>query len=79
MEKKRKDFLNALCEIANYWKDKENSTWGAIFSTLVLFDGCNSLNDFEKLEIKGITNKDKLHDDFCRIRADWEKENGKML
>ena len=67
-EQKREDFLNALCDIAEYWKDKEDSTFGAIFSTLVMFDGDNSLNDFEKLEIVGISNKHNLHDDFCRIR-----------
>ena len=72
MDKKREKFLNALCDIADYWKDKEDSSYGAIFSTLVLFDGCNSLNDFEMLEIRGITNKDELHDDFCRIRAERE-------
>ncbi len=72
MDKKRKDFLNNLCEIANYWKDKEDSTFGAIFSVLVMLDGDSSLNDFERLEINGISNKNNLHDDFCLIKKRWK-------
>lgn len=67
---KRKDFLNALYDIADYWKDKENATFGTIFSVLVMFDGDSSANDFERLEINGITNNRNLHDEFCRIEEE---------
>ena len=68
--RKRKDFLNALYDIAEYWKDKEDATFGTIFSVLVMFDGDSSANDFERLEIKGISNNKYLHDEFCRIEEE---------
>lgn len=71
---KRKEFLNALCDIEEYWQDKPEPINGVIFSILVMFDGCSSLNDFERLEIKGISNRNELHDDYCKIR-NKRKEN----
>ena len=65
MTKKRKKFVEALAEIAMYWDGKENAAMGAIFSTLVMFDGMSGLNDFEEIDIKGITNGCYLHDEFC--------------
>ena len=68
IDTKRDIFLDSLISIANYWKDKENGVFGAVFSVLVLIDGCDSHNNFERLEIKGITNKRELHTDFCARR-----------
>ena len=68
IDTKRDNFLDSLISIANYWKDKENGSFGAVFSVLVLIDGCDSHNNFERLEIKGITNNRELHTDFCARR-----------
>lgn len=70
MNKERKEFLEALIEIADYWKDKPDGSFGAIFSTLVMFDGCSSMNDFKRVEINGITNDKELHDEFCELRRE---------
>lgn len=76
MNDKRKEFLEALIEIADYWKDKRNGSFGAIFSTLVMFDGCSGMNDFKRVEINGITNDKELHEDFCDLRRE---RNGKEI
>lgn len=70
MNDKRKKFLEALIDIADYWKDKPDGSFGAIFSTLVMFDGCSSMNDFKRVEINGITNKNELHEEFCKLRSE---------
>ena len=70
MKSKREEFLNAMINIAEYWKDKENSSFGAVFSVLVLLDGGDSQNDFQRIELKGITNLRELHEEFCeKIRS----------
>lgn len=73
MSEERKDFLNALYDIADYWKDKKDATFGTIFSVLVMFDGDSGANDFKRIEIKGISNKNELHDDFCKIEKERRK------
>lgn len=71
---KRERFLNAIYDIANYWKDKPNAAFGTAFSILVMFDGDCSSNDFEQIKIEGISNQYELHEDFCRVREEREKD-----
>ena len=75
MENKREEFINAMLNIAEYWKDKKNSSFGAVFSVLVLLDGCDSQNNFQKIELKGISNNRELHTEFCERRANNGKTN----
>ena len=77
MNNKRKEFLECLLDICEYWKDKPNGVYGAIRSTLVMFDGCCGLNNFETIEIKGITNGYCLHDEFYGLRQERSKRNEK--
>lgn len=73
---KRKNFLNALYDIADYWKDKEDATFGTIFDVLVMFDGDSSLNDFEEIRINGISTRNKqLHDEFVKIENKRKNED----
>lgn len=75
MNKKRKEFLEALIDIANYWKDKPDGSFGAMFSILVMFDGCTAHTNFKVVKLKGITEENReLHDDFCKLRRE---RNGK--
>ena len=70
MNKKRKEFLNALIDIAGYWSDKPDGSFGAILSVLAMFDGCTAHTNFRTIELKGISNDDELHDDFCKLRRE---------
>ena len=64
MNKRRKEFIDNI----DYWKDKEDGVEGVIFSTLVLIDGCSTLNNCKRLNIDGITNNEELHSDFMKIK-----------
>lgn len=70
---KREEFLETLLDICEYWKDKHDGVYGAIFSTLVMLDGCSGFNNYNKVRIEGITNSYELHDDFCRLRNERAK------
>lgn len=71
MEKKRKEFLNAILDYCEYWEDKPDNVYGLAFSILAMCDGCSSANNFEIVDIKGITEGNReLHDDFCKLRRE---------
>lgn len=71
MNDKRKEFLESVLDCCDYWKDKPENVYGLAFSIFVMCDGCSSLNDFETIELKGITQKGReLHTDFCELRSE---------
>lgn len=69
-ETKRQEFLECLLDECEYWKDKPDGVYGVVFSILVMCDGCSSANNFEIVDIKGITNYGELHTDFCKLRGE---------
>lgn len=76
MKHKRRDFLESILDYCDYWKDKPDAVYGLAFSILAMCDGCSSANDFEIVNIKGITqNGRELHTDFCKLRSE---RNGKV-
>jgi hypothetical protein len=67
--KRRKEFLEGLIDYCEYWKDRPDGVYGVVFSILTMFDGCSSVNNFNRVNIKGITNKNELHSEFCELRS----------
>ena len=67
-KEKRKKFLEGLLDYCEYWKDKPDGVYGVVFSILVMFDGFSSANDFQRVNIKGITNNNELHSEFSELR-----------
>ena len=70
MNKRRKEFLEAILDYCEYWEDKHDNVYGLAFSILAMCDGCSSANNFEIVNIKGITNYGELHTDFCKLRRE---------
>lgn len=74
-------FIQQIKGIRDYWlelpgKTTEDVVDGAIFSLLVMVDGCNGMNDFHSLKIIDAQTRKRLdngclHDMFCAaLRAD---------
>lgn len=70
MKKKRKEFLQAILDYCEYWEGISDAVYGLAFSILAMCDGCSSANNFEIVDIKGITNYGELHTDFCKLRSE---------
>lgn len=74
-------FIQQVKGIRDYWlelpgKTTEDAVDGAIFSLLVMVDGCSGMNDFHSLKIIDTQTRKRLdtgclHDMFCAaLRAD---------
>lgn len=74
MTKVRKEFLEGCLGYCDYWQGKDNATYGAVFSILAMMDGCSSANNFNRIELKGISNEDELHEDFCKLRRERDEK-----